>query len=181
MAQIISEGLEYIGQINDDGYVFDTSGHCIAKIDDSGYIQKTAGFGIYGSIDKDGTIRDSMSTAIGRIQADGYVYIHSKRVCKVSSTFIERITPNAWNAGQSSSYSGREKAKDSYKTSSSGGFNWPFGFGTTVKLIAGVALGISAIVSVGGDLGFLGCLLAIPFMIAIVFILCAIIQFLSSL
>ena len=181
MAQIISEGLEHIGQINDDGYVFDTSGHCFARIDDSGYIQKAAGSGIYGSIDKDGTIRDSMSTAIGRIQADGYVYIHSKRVCKVSSPFIEKITPKAWNAGQPSSYQGRQHSADSHESSSSGGFNWPFGFGTTLKLIAGVALGIGAIVSAGSELGFLGCLIAIPFMIVIVFILCGFIKFLSSL
>ena len=46
---------------------------------------------------------------IGRIQADGYVYIHSKRVCRVSSDFIERITPLAWDAGKYSTYGGRVK------------------------------------------------------------------------
>ncbi len=181
MGQVISEGLENIGQINDDGYVFDKSGHCIARIDNNGYIQKTSGFGTYGSIDEDGTIRDSALTAIGRIQADGYVYIHSKRICKVSSSFIEKITPDAWNAGEPSSYSGRKSEEASHEAPSSVGFNWPFSFGTTIKLIAGVVLGIWAIIDAGSELGFLGCLIAIPVMVAMVFILCALIKFLSSL
>lgn len=180
MGQIISEGLEYIGRIDDDGYVFDQSGNCIATINNSGYIGKVGGGDIYGKIDEDGTIRDSSYSVIGRIQADGYVYIHSKRVCQVSSTFLEKITPKAWNAGQTSTYSGRKDTSSSYRTSHSGGFTWPFGFATTLKLLVGVILGIGAIIDIGGQLGFVGCLLAIPFMIAVVFIACFVIKLFNN-
>ncbi|MBR2879833.1 MAG: hypothetical protein IKC02_04080, partial [Oscillospiraceae bacterium] len=129
MGQVISEGLEYIGRIDDSGYIFDKSGHCFAKIAEDGYITKVGGGSIYGKIDEDGTIRDSSLSVIGRIQADGYVYIHSTRVCRVSSAFIEKITPAAWNAGQPSSYSGRDSSSNSHNETSAG-FNWPLSFGT---------------------------------------------------
>ena len=172
MSTVISEGLEYIGRIDDDGYIFDRSGNCMANINDSGYIIKVGGGHCYGKIDDDGTIRDASGSAVGRLQADGYVYIHSERICKVSSKFIERITPNAWNAGQPSSYSGRNSGNRPSLPS----FDWPFGFGTTVKLIIGVILGIWCIIEEAGNLGFTGCLLAIPFCVAFVFLLCFIIK-----
>lgn len=156
MGQVISEGLEYIGRIDDNGYVFDKSGHCAAKITDAGYISEVGGGGIFGKIDEDGTIRDASLGVVGRIQADGYVYIHSKRVCQVSSAFIERITPGAWNAGQPSTYSGRStstKHGDSID-SSSGAMNFffsPF----FIKLIIGIILGIVAMVNGWGGIGML--------------------------
>ena len=180
MGQIISEGLEHIGRIDDDGYVFDRSGHCAAKITDSGYISEVGGGTVFGKIDEDGTIRDAALSVVGRVQADGYVYVHSNRVCKVSSKFIEKITPSAWNAGQSSTYSGRANSYNSYGESASSGFSWPFGFGTTLKLLVGIVLGIWCIIDVGGDLGFLGCLIAIPFCVAVVFIACFIIKIFNS-
>ena len=180
MGNVLSEGLQYIGRIDDDGYVFDRSGNCVAKINYSGYIGKVGGGEIYGKIDEDGTIRNASGSVVGRIQADGYVYIHSNRVCKVSSSFIERITPKAWNAGQTSTYSGRANSSSAYEVGSSGGFNWPFGFGTTLKLIIGVILGIWCIIEAGSDLGFIGCLLAIPFTIAFVFIVCFILKLFNS-
>ena len=180
MGNMLGEGLQYIGRIDDDGYVFDRSGNCVAKINDSGYIGKVGGGEIFGKIDDDGTIRNASGSVVGRIQADGYVYIHSNRVCTVSSSFIERITPKAWNAGQSSTYSGRANSSVSYEAGSSSDFSWQFSLGTTLKLIIGVILGIWCIIDVGGDLGFIGCLLAIPFMIAIVFIFCFIIKLFNS-
>ena len=48
MGNILSEGLQYIGRIDDDGYVFDCSGNCVAKINDSGYIGKVGGGEIFG-------------------------------------------------------------------------------------------------------------------------------------
>lgn len=180
MGHVISEGLEYIGRIDDNGYVFDQSGHCAANITDNGYISEIGGGDIFGKIDEDGTIRDASMTVIGRIQADGYVYIHSNRVCKVSSDFLERITPAAWNAGQPSTYSGRAGSDSSYVNTSSGGFTWPFGFGTTVKLILGTILGMWMIIDIGGDLGFFGCLIAIPLCIAVVFIVCFVIKLFNS-
>lgn len=176
MGQVISEGLKYIGRIDDDGYVFDKAGHCAAKINDAGYISEVGGGSIFGKIDEDGTIRDASLSVVGRIQADGYVYIHSERVCKVSSKFIENITPGAWNAGKPSSYSGRSSSSSSNKKTSSGGFSWPFSFGTTLKLIIGVVLGVMAIISIGSELGIVGCLIAIPFMIVVVFVVCFIIK-----
>lgn len=180
MGNVLSEGLQYIGRIDDDGYVFDRSGNRVAKINYSGYIGKVGGGEIYGKIDEDGTIRNASGSVVGRIQADGYVYIHSNRVCKVSSSFIERITPKAWNAGQTSTYSGRANSSSAYEVGSSSGFNWPFGFGTILKLIIGVILGIWCIIEAGSDLGFIGCLLAIPFMIAFVFIVCFILKLFNS-
>lgn len=156
MAQIISEGLQYIGRIDDDGYVFDSSGNCAAKINDSGYIQQVGGGNTYGKIDEDGTIRDSSFNAVGRIQADGYIYIHSRRVCKVSSSFVEKITPKAWNAGEPSTYSGRSSA-DSYRESSySEPVNLDFLFSPFfIKLIIGVILGIVGMVNGWGGLEML--------------------------
>ncbi len=158
MGQIFSEGLEYIGCIDDNGYVLDQSGNYMAKINDYGYIGKIGGGKIYGKIDEDGTIRDSLNNVAGRIQADGYVYIHSKRVCKVSSTFIEKITPGAWNAGQPSTYSGRENTstQKSYDYSSSDSnefFSSPF----FIKLVIGLFIGIFCMVNdIAGIEGLLG-------------------------
>ena len=148
MGNLISEGLEYIGGIDDNGYVFDRSCHCIAKINDSGYIGKVGGGDIWGKIDEDGTIRDASLNVVGRVQADGYVYIHSKRVCKVSSTFIERITPDAWNAGQSSTYSGRSTttSRDNSTNPSSGISNFLFS-SFFIKLVLGIILGIVLMVN----------------------------------
>lgn len=142
MGNIISEGLEYIGRIDDDGYVFDQSGNRVAKINYSGYIGEIGGGQIYGKIDEDGTIRDASYNVVGRVQADGYVYIHSKRVCKVSSTFIERITPNAWNAGESSSYSGRKMNSSSsiFDHVDFGCLFSPFFIKIVIGLILGVVL-----------------------------------------
>lgn len=165
MGQMISEGLDYIGRIDDNGYVFDQSDNCIAKIHDSGYIGKVGGSGILGKIDQDGTIRDASSNVIGRIQADGYVYIHSERVCQVSSAFIENITPDAWNAGDPSTYTGRESTSthENYDYSSSGSFEFlssPF----FIKLIIGIVLGIVAMIN---GLGGIEMLLGGPILVFI--------------
>lgn len=141
MGNVLSEGLQYIGRIDDDGYVFDSLSHCVAKINESGYIGKVGGGEIYGKIDDDGTIRDASSSVVGRIQADGYVYIHSKRICKVSSDFIERITPKAWNAGDPSSYSGRSTSASTSNYSSSGSLDFLFS-PFFIKLFIGLILGI---------------------------------------
>ena len=179
MGQVVSEGLEIIGGIDKDGYVFDQSGSCFAKINEAGYIGQVAGGKIYGRIDKDGTIRDSSMNVVGNIQADGYVYIHSKRICRVDSDYIKRITPNAWNYGHAGLYPNRKETH--YDTQNySKGRRWPFGFGTTLKLIAGTALGIYCIVMGAGSLGFLGCLIAIPVSIAIVFGACFVIKLFSG-
>lgn len=140
MGQIISERLAYIGRIDYDGYVFDTSDNLIAVIYKSGYISKPAGNSVLGKIERDGTIRDASMNVIGRIQADGYVYIHSQRVCKVSSAFMERITPAAWNAGQPSTYSGRTNTStyNHTDTESSSFFSSTF----FLKLVLGVIIGI---------------------------------------
>lgn len=156
MGNVLSEGLQYIGRIDDDGYVFDRSGNCVAKINDSGYIGKVGGGEIFGKIDDDGTIRNVSGSVVGRIQADGYVYIHTNRVCKVSSSFIERITPKAWNAGQSSTYSGRSNASNhsNYSTSDSNAVDFffsPF----FIKLVIGIILGIVAMVNGWGGFGML--------------------------
>lgn len=156
MGNIISEGLEHIGRIDNNGYVFDRSGNCIAKITDSGYISEVGGGNIFGKFDEDGTIRDASLNVVGRVQADGYVYIHSERVCKVSSTFIEKITPGAWNAGNPSTYSGRNDTSkhDSSDHSNSGHLDFflsPF----FIKLVLGIILGIVAMVNGWGGIGML--------------------------
>lgn len=156
MAQIISEGLEYIGRIDGDGYVFDISGNCSAKIDSSGYIQQIGGGKVYGKIDDDGTIRDSSMHVVGRIQADGYVYIHSKRVCKVSSSFVEKITPKAWNAGEPSTYSGRSSSNSYRESTSSEPIDLGFLFSPFfIKLIIGVVLGVVGMVNGWGGIEML--------------------------
>lgn len=180
MGQVISEGLDYIGRIDDNGNVFDGSGECVAQIDDSGYIRKNAGFGIYGKIDEDGTIRDSSLDVVGRIEANGYVYIHSKRVCHVTSAFLERITPKAWTGGQPSSYSGRTGNTKPPVTMPSVEGKWPFSIGTTIKLLVGVGLGIACIATSASSLGFWGCLLAIPFCIVVVFVISFIIKVING-
>lgn len=157
MGNVISEGLEYIGRIDDDGYIFDRSGNCMAKIYDSGYILKVSGGDCYGKIDEDGSIRDGSGSVIGRIQADGYVYIHSKRICKVSSAFIEKITPKAWNAGQTSTYSGR--GTTSRHSNSDYSYSGPPSFLSSpffIKLIIGIILGIVMMVNGAGASALLG-------------------------
>ena len=140
MSYITNALSERIGRIDDNGYVFDNMGDCFAQVTDSGYITAVAGWDTYGKIDEDGTIRNASMDVIGRIQADGYVYIHSRRVGKVSSAFVERITPYAWNAGQTSSYNGRNKMHNetSYDDSNIDFFFSPF----FIKLVIGVILGI---------------------------------------
>lgn len=142
MGNIISEGLEYIGRIDDNGFVFNQSGDHVATINDSGYIIKAAG-GSIGKIDEDGIIRDSRFDVVGRIQADGYVYIHSKRVCKVSSTFLERITPKAWNAGQDTTYSGRKNVQTDEDDDTSDSASYDFLYSPLFYIfVIGIALGI---------------------------------------
>lgn len=156
MGQIISEGLEYIGRIDDDGYVYDQAGKRFAWINDSGYIVGNNGSDILGKIDEDGTIRNASLSVIGRIQADGYVYIHSNRICKISSAFIERITPKAWNAGEYSSFQGRETERDN--NYSEHGESFAFRFFTSkffIKLVIGIILGIIAMTSGWGGIGML--------------------------
>lgn len=162
MGNIISEGLENIGRIDESGYIYDKSGRRFAVINQSGYIGQIGGGKIYGKIDEDGTIRDSLMNVVGRIQADGYVYIHSKRVANVSSVFIERITPDAWNAGDASTYSGRQNtAKDSCSNDLNSGtpdfFSSPF----FIKLVIGIVLGIICMVNGMG----IESLIAAPFMV----------------
>lgn len=175
MSQVISEGLEYIGRIDDVGYVFDKKGDCVAKIDESGYLNKLGSYGYYGKIDRDGTIRDASLAVVGNIQKDGYVYVHSKRVCHVDSEYVRSITPEAWNYGHAGSYD-----TDSNTESSGSSFHWPFRAGTTVKLIVGTVMGIGAIVTNAGALGFGGCLMAIPVCIGVVFLCTGIIKIVSG-
>lgn len=147
MGQIINEGLSFIGRIDDNGYVFDKAGDCVAYITDSGYISEVGGGKTYGKIDADGTIRDASLSVVGRIQADGYAYIHGERICKISSSFIESITPEAWNAGEPSSYSGRDNTStpETYNNSSSVSFDFLFS-PFFIKLIIGIIVGIVAMV-----------------------------------
>ena len=148
MGNITSEGLANIGRIDDNGYVFTTSNECIAKIDDNGYINKLYKYGYYGKIDEDGTIRNEALDVIGRIQADGYVYIHSKRVCHVSSEFMEKITPLAWNAGNVSSFSGR--GYDNTYDDCSGGIPEPL-MSLISMIIVGLVIGVVAMIcGIGG-------------------------------
>ncbi len=154
MGNIVSEGLNHIGSIDNDGYVYDQGGRRYAKIETSGYIHEEGTGKIYGKIDEDGSIRDSKLNVVGRIQADGYVYIHSKRICRVSSAFIEKITPKAWNAGEPSSFSGRKQSAASNSSSSSGKSSF-FSSSFFVKLILGIILGIVAMVNGWGDLSML--------------------------
>lgn len=152
MSYITNALSERIGRIDDNGYVFDNMGDCFAQVTDSGYITAVAGWDTYGKIDEDGTIRDASMDVIGRIQADGYVYIHSRRIGKVSSAFVERITPYAWNAGQSSSYNGRHAPTTNDSSCNTVDFLFsPF----FLKLIAGIALGIYAMVEGAGGLEML--------------------------
>lgn len=184
MGNVISEDLQYIGRIDNDGYVFDSSGCCIAKIDSSGYIGRLGGSEIFGKIDKDGSIRDASMSVVGRIQADGYVVIHSERICKVSSAFIKRITPKAWTPGDYSSFNGRRESgigEMSSRSSSGFEFSWPFRFGTTLKLIAGVVLGVWILIDMGSDLTFLEWLAVIPMSIGVVFVLCFIMKIIFGL
>ena len=150
MGQIISEGLEWVGRISDAGFVFDKANNCVARINKDGYIGKVGGGAIYGKIDTDGTIRDASLSVVGRIQADGYVIIHSKRICKVESSFIESITPKAWNAGESSTYKGRQNTArhtygyDDSSSSGAGSFFFSAFFG---KIFLGLILAIIGMVN----------------------------------
>ena len=168
MGYIVNDFSNRIGYINASGQIFDTSGHHIASINDSGYIIQPGGYNCYGKICEDGTITDTMYNAIGNIQANGYVYIGSRRVGCVDSEFIKEITPKAWNYGHPGEYPNAPSKSYTYPQKTSH-HSWPFGPSTTFKLILGVVLGIAAIVTAGGDLGLSGCLLAIPTMIVIVF------------
>lgn len=156
MGYIINERLDCIGKIDDNGYIFDNRGDCFAEITDSGYITAVAGWSTYGKIDEDGTIRDASMNVIGRIQADGYVYIHSNRVCRVSSDFIERITPGAWNDGQPSTYDGRSKTHmdDTDQDSDSGSIDFLFS-PFFLKLVFGIILGIVMMVKGYGGIEML--------------------------
>lgn len=141
MGYITNELFDRIGSITKDGYILDAMHHRIAWINDDGYIYNSSHNDICGKIDEDGTLRDSASNVVGRIEADGYIYIFSNRVGKLSSSFIERITPLAWNAGQVSSYKGRNTSSKDKETSSSfdGSF---FLSGFFVKVVFGVVLGV---------------------------------------
>ena len=156
MGNIISEGLEYIGRIDDNGYVYNKAWDRVAQITDKGYITEVGGGELYGKIDEDGTIRDASLAVVGRIQADGYVYIHSKRICRVSSVFIERITPEAWNAGDPSSYSGRKKTKKNRDVDVTDSLAFRF-FNSSffIKLVIGIILGVVAMVNGWGGAGML--------------------------
>lgn len=154
MGQIYNELWDCIGSINEDGYLFDSLNHSIARITEAGYIISLSSFDSFGKIDEDGTIRDCSGTVVGRIQADGYVYIHSTRVGRISSSFIEKITPKAWNAGQTSTYGGRSNI--SYEpTTSSYNYSSP-SFLTSkyfIMLVVGLVLGIVAMINgVGGGI-----------------------------
>lgn len=150
MGYITNELFDQIGRIDDNGYIFDSMGNCVAHILDSGYITAVAGGDTYGKIDEDGTIRDTAMDVIGRVQADGYVYIHSRRVGKVSSKFVERITPFAWNAGQASTYKGRNTHSED--DSNFGNFLFsPF----FIKIILGIILGIVLMVNGAGGMEML--------------------------
>lgn len=155
MGQIISEGLEFIGSIDDSGYVFDKAGDAVAYVAESGYISDIGGCKIYGRISETGNILDSMSNVVGRIQANGDVVIHGERVCRVSSSFLESITPKAWNAGQPSSYSGRKTASvsevDDLYDESPSFFESPF----FIKLVIGIILGIILAITEGDVAMFL--------------------------
>lgn len=152
MGNVISEGLEYIGRIDDDGAICDAGGNRIAVIHDDGFIFSEGGKHL-GKIMSDGTICDSMSNKVGQILENGYVYIHSKRVCKVSSSFIERLTPDAYNYGESGTRKQHQavKSRAEYNVEqSSEESHFPFGFVT--KLVAGIALGIFAMVQGWGGI-----------------------------
>lgn len=143
MGQMYNELLENVGSISEEGLIFDTSHHCIAKITDTGYISSLGTFNSYGKIDEDGTIRNSAGSVIGRIQADGYVYIHSNRVGKISSSFVEKITPKAWNAGHPSTFAGRDTSPSPSRTDSTD--STFFTSKHFIFLIIGIALGIFGI------------------------------------
>ncbi|MBQ3227728.1 MAG: hypothetical protein IJB43_03985 [Clostridia bacterium] len=179
MGNVISEGLEYIGKIDDDGYVYNGSGIIFAKIDKDGYINKIGEYEYFGKIDEDGTIRDASLDVVGNIQADGYVYIHSKRICKVDSEYIRTITPDAWNYGHAGEYPNRksETADASYSEKS---FNWPFGVGTTIKLAIAAILWIAFIVTTIGEVPFISYLIALPVLVILVFLVPIIISIFSG-
>ena len=156
MGQMFSELWDYVGSINEDGYIFDSSNHCTAKITETGYITSLSTFDSYGKIDEDGTIRDSAGSVVGRIQADGYVYIHSKRVGRISSSFIEKITPKAWNAGQTSSYAGREPSSTSSTSSTSDSTHSSFFTSKYfILLVVGIILGIVCMITGAGGIAML--------------------------
>ena len=164
MGQVFSE-LDYAGYINDYGQIFDARGNYFATITDSGYI--VSSFDSHGKIDEDGTIRDASGRAVGRIQADGYVFIHSRRVGRLESSFVERITPKAWNAGVLSSYSGRPQpsAVDSHPSNESGaGSFWAW---LAIILVGGIILGIIAMVNGWGGIEML---FACPVVVALFFL-----------
>ncbi len=170
MGNIISESFESIGRIDDHGYIYDQGNRRIAQISETGYITEIAGGKRFGKIDRDGIILDSWNNTVGRMQADGYVIIHSERVGRISSRFIERITPDAWNAGQPSTFNGRKSTKkteySNNHTSSGDSF---FASSFFIKIVIGEILGIVCWVNgIGGP----GNLLAGPILVFFVVPVC---------
>ncbi len=156
MGTIRTEGFEIIGNINAFGYIFDKADNCIAKISDSGYITQVGGGESYGKIDPDGTICDASGHVVGNIQADGYLYIHSKRVGKVDSEFIERITPDAIIYGDVSTYGGRKKTHQEQQetqgsefsdNSAESGHSFPISL--IIKLIIGLVMAVAVMINTG--------------------------------
>lgn len=172
MGNIISEGSEYIGHIDNNGYVYDKRGARIAVIYDNGSIVSEGGERL-GIIMPNGTICDSMSNRIGQILENGYVYIHSKRVCQVSSSFIERLTPDAYNYGEP----GTRKTHQEAKAKAAASYAEPsekslFSFGFYVKLAVGIAISIGVISDSWDSLGLLGSLLTLIICPSLVFVFC---------
>lgn len=179
MGNVISEGFEYLGRIDDDGYMYNSSGESAGRIDESGYIYKPGYSGYYGKIDEDGTIRDSSLDVVGRIQADGCVYIHSKYICKVDSDFVKKITPDAWNAGHIGQYPNRSNEPANVSNTETN-FNWPFSAGTTIKLVLAAVLWIAFIVTTIGEVPFVTYLIALPVLVILVFLVPFIISIFSG-
>lgn len=171
MGTIVSEGLKYIGRIDENGYVFDVNGHCTSCITTSGYIISMDGTQRLGKIEKDGTILDGMGEAVGHIEADGYVHLYGERICRIDSDYLKKITPDAWNYGRPGVHPNRD-----YSSAGSGGFKWPFSFGTTFKLVLGIALWIGTLCTGVGELGFLGVVATLPICIVAIFVVSFIIS-----
>lgn len=178
MGQVFSEGLEFIGRIDNSGYVFDKSDNCIAVIGEFGYITNPMGKRL-GKIDKDGTIRNSAFEVIGDLQADGYVYIGSHRVCRIESDYLKKVSPDAKNYGHPTEYPNRPKPQPVNDDSSE--FHWPISFGATVKIFVGFVLWIWFAFDVGfATLGFLETFVTLPMMIMLVFFVCGMIKFFND-
>lgn len=171
MGQIISEGLENLGRIDDDGYMYNSSGDRIGHICEDGYIIREDG-SRYGQITEDGTIIDSSLNGIGRIQADGYVYLHSKRFCHVDSELINKIAPKAWNAGHPVNRDSNNSSTNSDDNDS--GILDSLGLRNIIKIIAGIILGIMMFAD--GACSFFELFLVIPIMIGAVYVICLVLK-----